>query len=530
MVYFLITLIPYLIYLIVKFRRSFYMLQQNSYNVSNRYIKWIFRNMSKVFGTYDLILLLLTITYPFISHNFYMFLNALLYFILFYFELKNIKKDQNKKPFVFTKRIKRLSITSFILLLFVIVFIILNFNVDKNLFQNYLYLFLFSYFSYFVTYIANIINYPIEKMVYYYYYNKAVKKLKSMNHLIKIGITGSYGKTTSKNILNAILNIKFNSMATKKSLNTPYGLMTSINNDLDKFDDVFIAEMGACKKNDIKELCDLVHPQYGIITKIGLAHLETFKTIENTTNTKFELVESLPSNGLAILNKDDENQRNYKIKNKCQVKWIGIDQDADAQAINIKQNSKGMSFDVLLEGKKYSFETPLLGRANIYNILAGILLGYHLGIDVTDLQTALRMLQPTEHRLELKKIGNIHIIDDAFNSNPEGSKMALEVLGLMPGEKIIVTPGMIELGKEEYNLNKRFGHQISEVADYVILVGEKQTKPIYDGLIEKNFNKDKIVIINDVKKAFSLMRQLKDPKKETYVLLENDLPDIFNEK
>ena len=231
MFYFLITLIPYIMYLILKYRRSFYMLQQNSYNVSNRYGKWIFRNIKKVFLNYDLFFIILIILYPYINHNFYMFFMAIFYFGLFYLELKNIKKDQNKKPFAITKRIKRLTITTLLLFGIVLLLIFINFNLDKNLLRYYIYLFVYCYLGYFITYLANIINYPVERMVYYYYYYKAVNKLNSMPNLVKIGITGSYGKTTSKNILNTILNIKFNSFATKKSLNTPYGLMTSINID-----------------------------------------------------------------------------------------------------------------------------------------------------------------------------------------------------------------------------------------------------------------------------------------------------------
>jgi len=137
-------------------------------------------------------------------------------------------------------------------------------------------------------------------------------------------------------------------------------------------------------------------------------------------------------------------------------------------------------------------------------------------------------VKPIEHRLELKRYGDINIIDDAYNSNPVGSKMALDVLNLMLGKKIIVTPGMIELGSEQYELNLEFGKQIADVCDEVILVGRKQTKPIYDGLMTKDYNEKHIHVINDVKIAFELMQKLKG--KETYVLLENDLPDIFNER
>ena len=125
-------------------------------------------------------------------------------------------------------------------------------------------------------------------------------------------------------------------------------------------------------------------------------------------------------------------------------------------------------------------------------------------------------------------MGNINIIDDAYNSNPVGSKMALDVLSMMKGTKIIVTPGMIELGAEQYEANMKFGEYIADVCDEVILVGKEQTRPIADGLKNKKFKEEHIHIINDVKLAFPLMNKL--AKGNTYVLLENDLPDIFNEK
>ena len=146
-----------------------------------------------------------------------------------------------------------------------------------------------------------------------------------------------------------------------------------------------------------------------------------------------------------------------------------------------------------------------------------------------ELEIGVKRIKPITHRLELKNMGDRTIIDDAYNSNPVGSKMALDVLKLMDGLKIVVTPGMIELGNEQYELNKKFGEYISEVADYVILVGEKQTKPILDGLKNKKYNNKKINIINDVKEAFPIIDSLKEKDRETYVLLENDLPDIFNE-
>ena len=352
-----------------------------------------------------------------------------------------------------------------------------------------------------------------------------------MMNLPVVGITGSYGKTSSKNILNDILNVKFNAFATPKNFNTPYGLIRSINQYLDKFSDIFIAEMGAFKVGEIKTTCKLMKPKYGILTTIGEAHLESFGSRENIQKGKFELIESLPSDGIGILNGDDEWQRSYKLKNKCRILWTGIDnKDVDIYATNIKLSGSGTSFDCVFKGdrKKYSFHTKLLGKHNVYNILAAIILGKELGMTIEELKRGVASVRTIEHRLELKKSGTINIIDDAYNSNPVGSKMALDVLNMMDGVKIVVTPGMIELGEKQYDANFNFGKYISEVADYTILVGENQTKPIYDGLIKKGYNKKNIYVLNDVKDAFPLINRL--AKKNTYVLLENDLPDLFNER
>lgn len=530
MLVFYVSLLTYCLYVLIKYRNGLYMLQQNSYNVSNRYIKWIGKSIKKVFVSFDFLYVLVIPFYFILDINFFCLINMIFFLVLFYLEGSKIKKMQVKKPFVVTSRIKRLILTIFVIFLFLSLVICFNYNQNDILFYYLIYLCL-SYMSYFVVFIANIINKPIEKCVYYYYKNMALKKLNDKSNLIKIGITGSYGKTSSKNILNEILNAKYNSFATPKSFNTPYGLMNAINNYLDKFDNVFIAEMGACKLGDIKELCDFIKPSYGIVTKIGEAHLETFKTLENITMEKMKLIESLPKDGIGILNADDERQVSYHIKNNCKIIWIGIDNKdkADVFAKNIKIDNLKMCFDVEFKNEEsYHFETSILGRANIYNILSAIALGKALGVAICDMQRVVKYLKPTEHRLSIKKLGDITIIDDAFNSNPDGSKMALEVLDLMNGVKIIVTPGMIELGSKQYELNYLFGKYISEVCDYVILVGKAQTKPIYVGLIDNNYLRNKIYVINDVKESFEIINKIDGKNK--FVLLENDLPDIFNEK
>ena len=526
---FIVSLFIVYVYIYLKSKKSFHMLQQNWYNEGNRYIKWIFENKKKVFLQVDIMFLIFIIGF-WIDTKIEMTIFIVVYMLIALCYLQTVKKEQVKKPLVFTSRVKRLCVTTFIIYILPIIWITFHFN-ELQVTWYYIIIGFIVYINYFIVWIANIINKPIEACIRLKFKRRAMHKLKSMTNMKVIGITGSYGKTSSKNILSDILNVKYNALPTPKNFNTPLGLIRTINNDLDKFNDLFIAEMGAFKKGEIQELCDLVHPTYGILTKIGTAHMDSFGSQENIQHGKFELIESLPSDGIGILNGDDELQVSYPLKNNVKIIWIGIEnKEVDVQATDIELSHIGTKFNVVFKGdkKKYPFETKLLGQANVYNVLAGIALGKELGITISQLQMGVKKVHAVEHRLELKKYGDIFIIDDAYNSNPVGSKMAVDVLGMMPGKKIIVTPGMIELGEQEYELNKTFGKQISQVCDEVILVGEAQTKPIYDGLVSNKFKKENIHVINDVKLAFPLMQQLKE--NDTYVLLENDLPDIFNEK
>ena len=533
----IIIFILLVIALCYKSKRSLHMLQQNLYNENHRYIRWTIKNISNFLNIEILGMALLLIC----STVFYNLENCLvpleLVILIVYIRvIRNFqnffKNEQTKKPLVITKRVKRLIVTITILYLLPL-FIIRDFN-NQNLLIILFVESIMLYLNEYVVFLAKIINTPIEKGVYNHYKRMAQNKLKSMTNLKIVGITGSYGKTSSKNILRDILNVKYNAFATPRNLNTYNGLIMSVNNYMDKFTDIFIAEMGAYVKGEIKGLCDLVHPKYGILTRIGTAHLETFGSEKNIEDGKFELIESLPSDGIGVLNKDDPKQKNHKIKNKVKILWIGInEEDVDVHASNIKCTNKGEEFDVTFKGdnKKYHFETRLLGRHNVYNILSSLALGVAFGIDKEDLVRAVRGVKPIEHRLELKNMGNFFMIDDAYNSNPVGAKNAVEVLGLMDGVKVVVTPGMIELGDKEDEYNAEFGREIGQAADYVILVGEEKTKPIYNALIESGFNKDKIIVYNDVRRAYTYINELaKKNKKSIYALFENDLPDTYNEE
>ena len=356
---FVVSLLVLFIYTYFKTRKSFHMLQQNWYNEGNRYIKWMLKNKKQIFFNIDICFILLSIFLIIkIDELLIMAIVIILYTLIALRYINNEKKEQIKLELKMTPRVKRLFITQLILYSIPVLIIYFNFT-ENNLVIYYLIICFMVYVNYIVTLITNYINTPIEKLLALRFRIKAKKKLESMTNLSVIGITGSYGKTSSKNILNDILSIKYNVLPTPKNFNTPVGLTITINNYLDKFNDYLIAEMGAFKKGEIKYLCDYVKPKYGILTKIGTAHLESFGSQKNIQEGKFELIESLPSDGIAIFNGGAELQVNYKLKNKCKKIFIGIDnKNADVKASNINLSSKGSSFDVTFKGdkQKYKFE------------------------------------------------------------------------------------------------------------------------------------------------------------------------------
>ena len=525
-------MLAYYVYVIYRSVESLHMLQQNLYNENNRYLKWVKKNAKYLFVSWDFMPLMFFIAVFFIKDqgiiDFTLVASLTVYMFGIYLEYRKNKDNQNKVPLKGTNRIKRLFVT--IVIIYSIPIIVSLKTTSNIVLATSLIISAFMVaFIYYVVYIALLINSPIDKIENYYYLRKAKNKLKLYSNLKVIGITDSYGKTSSKNVVTELLSSKYITKPSPMNFNTLKGLMITVNNHLDKFDEVLVAEMGAYVRGEIKEICEFIKPQYGILTTIGEAHLETFKSKENIQKAKFELIENLEENGIAILNCDDPYQVDYKIKNKVKKIWIGIENknNADFYAENIEINNNGMNFDCVFDGKILHLQTKLLGIHNIYNILAGIALANSLGIQEEEIISSVASLIPVEHRLELKKIGNFYQLDDAYNSNPKGAKNALEVLSLMNGDKCVVTPGIIELGMEEAKKNYEFGEEISKVADYVILIGKKRTKDIYRALVDQKFNKDNIFILNSVVDAYKIVNSLTNPNKKMYALFENDLPDIY---
>jgi UDP-N-acetylmuramyl pentapeptide synthase len=382
-----------------------------------------------------------------------------------------------------------------------------------------------------VMLLANGLMMPVERSINQGFYRQAQGKLNAAPHLRKIAITGSYGKTSTKFYIQRVLSEKFNSLMTPESYNTTMGVVLTVNRDLKPFHQWFVAEMGAKKLGDVKEICDLVHPQWSVLTAVGPQHLDTFGSIENVCRTKHEIVEALPPDGLAFLNGDDPRIRSYSQQFAVRKIYFGIDDPICAyRATDIAYSSKGLSFQVLRDGEAFvSIETKLLGKHDIYNILAAVAVGAEAGVTPQQIRFAVQSLRGAPHRLELRpNPSGITIIDDAFNSNPVGAANAVEVLCRMEGgRKFIVTPGMIELGEEEKELNKAFGAQIAAAGvDVAILVGPKQTRPIQEGLKEASFS-GQLIVAQNLDAAIRELYALAKPG--DVALLENDLPDTFNE-
>lgn len=515
-----IVILVTVISLFIPTKKVLHMFQQNRYE-TKRYTMWLNDFIKNNIKQVVLTLAVIAVAFLcgiFINTTVSSLIIALYAFLLIERELK----VEYIKPLVLTNRVKRQ------IIVFIIIYILLIFTAYKIDFNALMYVMLFSMLlPYVLVYLMSAITFPIEASFRTMFKNKAQKQLFSNKGLITVGITGSYGKTSSKNIVQEILSEQLYTLATPSSFNTPMGITLTIREELKNTHEAFIVEMGADKVGDIVELSKFVNPKYALITSIGPQHLSTFKTLDNIIKEKMQLAERLPKDGVAILNKDNENIKNYKMINPVKVVSYGIEnKDVDFLAFDINYSIEGSSFKVKNNNEEYEFNTRLLGEHNVLNILSGIALGRELGLTWEKLQTAVRNVKFIQHRLELKNINGKTFIDNAFNSNPEGANMSLKVLSLMPKNRYIVTPGMIDLGVIQNEENYKFGYNMKDKVDHVLLVGKNQTKPIYEGLLESGFNMDNVIVYDTVKEALNYVHHNAD--KDDIILLENDLPDAFN--
>ena len=502
--------------------RQLQMLQQNSY-FGTRYFKWLKES-------YTMPLCLSSFVFC-ISSYFYLnelyVLQLILFTVLLIIRISLAVKTHKKsiKKLVVTARIKRLFVTEFLILLALI--LLSQFIKNETASEILLIVcFMLSSISPLLVYLALILTKPIETIVSNYYINDAKKILRSHKNLKVIGITGSYGKTTTKFILNRILSEKFNTVCTPQSFNTPMGVVRTVRTLLKPQTEVFICEMGAKKLGDIKEICEIAKPQMAIITSVGKQHLDTFGNEENVFKTKFELYDFVKNKGgKTFVNLDSEG-----IKSRLDTTLEGIvpfGNNTEYFADNIKYSDFGSTFDLNLKGDKISVRTALLGTHAVADIVSAAAVAHTLGVSAEDIRFAIASLKATEHRLELKpfKMGSL-LIDDAYNSNPEGCLEAVRVLSHFEDRtKVIITPGLIELGDKEYECNYNLGLEAAKHCDIIILVGKNRSKPMRDAIATTNFPQDKVFVASSFKEAIDIYMPFCNEK--SVVLLENDLPDNY---
>lgn len=512
-----INLIVFLIFFYKRAREGLHILQlENYYN--DRYAVWMKRYISKVLNSKVILLLLIPIVLLLLGiTKIGLILNIFVYLIL----IATAKKTKEKKPFVVTARIRRMYVTYlFIFAVIMLVAILIDYKI-AIIIAN-----ICAMFAYTFVYLVNMINKPIEKSIRKGFCIKASKKLKEIPDLKVIGITGSYGKTSTKYAVNTILSQKFNTLMTPESYNTTMGVVRTINEKLTSTHQLFICEMGAKYIGDIKEICDIVNPQFGIVTAIGPQHLDTFHSLDNVKKTKLELIDSLPKDGLAFVNWEDENIKKSELPPNT-VKF-GLTKKADYYAEKIEISEHGSSFDVILPNKeKIHIKTKLLGELNILNIVGAVAIADKLGMTAEEIKIGAKYLKPVPHRLQLKQNPNGSIIiDDAYNSNIKGAKMALDVLKTFENkQRVLITPGIVELGDKANQINRDLGKKAAECADYVILVGAEQTVPILNGLQDRHYPKQNTFIAKNLEEALQEMNRI--TSNNTVILLENDLPDNY---
>ena len=518
-IFVLISLIISCFISISRLVKQFQMLQQNSYFPS-RYTSWIKKN----FTIYPL--LTFFVSSVLFCINYYLAQMVFLAVVLEWAIYIAIKTHKNSiKKLAFTGRVKRLfsaSIISYALL--ILIYVLLADTLIGELAA--IALFLITLMPAFSVYIAWGLTLPIEKAFSAWYINDAKKILKNHKNLKVIGITGSYGKTTTKFILTRILSEKFNTLCTPQSFNTPMGVVRTVREHLKPQTQIFVCEMGAKNIGDIKEICDIVEPICGMITSVGAQHLETFKTVDNVFNTKFELSDAVKTkNGKVFVSGDSKEIR--KRINSEEFTVFGTDDSFDYTAENISYNKNGCEFEVMLGGEKVKLSSRLLGLHSVINITGAAAIAFEMGVSPEEIKYAVASLKPTEHRLEMKaSINGSLMIDDAYNSNPEGCLEAVRVLSSFDGmKKVIITPGLIELGEKEYDCNFALGLEAAKICDIIILVGQNRSKPMADAVNTTDFNKDNMFIASSFRDAMEIYSRFADSN--TALLIENDLPDNY---
>lgn len=375
--------------------------------------------------------------------------------------------------------------------------------------------------------VAQILISPIEDYQKQKILKATKEKLNKLPNLKIVAITGSFGKTSTKDILYTLLWKKYYVVKTPKSFNTPLGIAQTILEEVKKNTQIFVCEVGAYKRGEIAKIAKLIQPNIGIITAIAPQHLQKFGSLENIATSKFELVENLSQGGTAILNGEYKTLQDLSVNLKgYSMNFYGREIDP-YYASNITTGINNTSFIFHTPKGKTEINIPLIGEHHVDNFIAASIAALALGLTLSEIKERAKLLLPTPHRLEIRKQGNLTIIDNTYNTNPRSARASLKLLQeFKDNQKIIITPGLIELGKQSSKENQSFAKDTAEIVDQFIVVGETFKKDLLAGLESANFPKSNIHLVKSPQEGIALLTKIAKPN--AVVLLENDLPDQYN--
>lgn len=457
-----------------------------------------------------------------VAHYLFIFVSFILYLILGLRALYFFIKKEWRLP-KFTYKIIVLSFFCGGILLFVGIqnsLYLLYFVTSP--FNYFLSLFLFDiFFPLFITFFVLLLQVPtflIRRILI----RNAKEKMKKFKNLLVVGITGSYGKTSTKEFLFDLLSSKYKTLKTPANQNSEIGVAKTVLEDLKEEHEIFICEMGAYKKGEIEAICKIVHPRIGILTGISGQHISLFKSLKNIINTKYELIAALPKNGIAIFNATNEECR--KLAQRTSVKKYiyslypppkknleNLKFDVWAQHIN--ETPDFIEFQMKTFKGNEKMRLNLLGKYNVENFLGAVTYALHLEIPLISVKEIASNIVPSKTSLR-KRLGerNTTIIDDSYSQNPDGVFAAIEYIKKYnEGNKIILMPCLIELGKAAPSFHKSIGRAIGKTFNLAIITTPFYFEEIKIGAMEAGLSDRKILFLNDPRKVLEKVKSYFSP-------------------
>jgi UDP-N-acetylmuramoyl-tripeptide--D-alanyl-D-alanine ligase len=381
---------------------------------------------------------------------------------------------------------------------------------------------------------ATLLLAPAETRVQRRYWNEARARLDQLKPTV-IGVTGSYGKTSVKHIIGHVLETAAPTLITPGSVNTAMGIARVIRERLQPQHRYFVVEMGAYGIGSIRRLCALTPPHLGIITAIGMAHYERFKTLDAVSRAKYELAEAARDNGGSVIVASDTLNfvwpRQFVERHRDLVITVGEDSGSDLVIDSVRQECDGILTAIRWRGERYELRAPLYGLHHGRNIALAFAAACSLGLPPEDIVASLRSTPQIAHRLEVKRQANgTIVIDDAYNSNPVGFASALDLLDVLrqpDGRRIVVTPGMVELGAQHEAEHARIGKLAAEHADVLVAIAPHRVAPLEAAFRAAAPEREIVSCTGFAEARAWLDRNLTG---RDVVLLENDLPDLLEQK